>query len=132
MYASRARVKRAKSKALQRKRGELIERSFAHICETGQHRRVRRRGEANVRKRYLLHAAAFNLSLLMRSLFGVGTPRGAADRRAAILAPIRTLIAWVLSSLTTGSVSFEGATCLQSWSFLPALIPAETGTSTGC
>lgn len=97
VYANRARVKRSKSKALQRKRGELIERSFAHVCETGQHRRVRLRGEENVRKRYLLHAAAFNLGLLMRSKFGVGTPREAANRARGVVALIRTLIAWALS-----------------------------------
>ncbi len=97
VYRNRARVKGAKSKALQRRRGELIERSFAHLCETGQHRRVRLRGEANVRKRYLVHAAAYNLSLVMRVLFNAGTPREAVDRLRAILVPLRTLIAWALS-----------------------------------
>jgi len=32
----------------------------------------------NVHKRYLLTVAAFNLSILMRKLIGVGTPKGAA------------------------------------------------------
>ncbi|MDE0393204.1 MAG: hypothetical protein OYK82_00345 [Gammaproteobacteria bacterium] len=29
-----------------------------------------------IRKRILIQAAAFNLGLLMRSLYGIGTPRG--------------------------------------------------------
>jgi transposase len=88
VYQNRARVKRSKSKRYQRQRGELLERSFAHICETGNHRRTRLRGRENVLKRYLLQAAAFNLGLVMRKLIGRGTPRGlaaAAGRLFALL-----------------------------------------------
>jgi hypothetical protein len=91
-YENRARVRRNKGKALQRKRGELIERTFAHICETGGARRTRLRGRVNVSKRYLLQAGAANLGLVMRTLFGRGTPRGLAEqRRARILAFLRAL-----------------------------------------
>ncbi|MBK8409393.1 MAG: transposase [Sandaracinaceae bacterium] len=79
VYRNRERVKRPKGKELQRRRGELIERSFAHICETGDHRRTRLRGEDNVRKRYLIQCAGFNLSILMRELLGAGTPRQVVD-----------------------------------------------------
>jgi transposase len=78
-YGNRARVKRKKGRGLQRKRGELLERTFAHICETGAARRTRLRGRENVSKRYLLQASAANLGLVMRSLFGRGTPRGLAE-----------------------------------------------------
>jgi transposase len=78
-YENRARVKRNKGKALQRKRGELLERTFAHVCETGGARRTRLRGRENVSKRYLLQASAANLGLVMRSLLGCGTPRGLAE-----------------------------------------------------
>jgi len=78
-YENRARVKRKKGKGFQRKRGELLERTFAHICETGAARRTRLRGRENVNKRYLLQASAANLGLVMRSLFGKGTPRGLAE-----------------------------------------------------
>ena len=44
------------------------------------------RGWANVNKRYLCGILAFNLSLIMRKLTGVGTPRQAAAARAAFLA----------------------------------------------
>ena len=78
-YENRARVGRAKGKRLQRKRGELLERTFAHICETGGARRSRLRGRENLSKRYLLCAAAANLGLVLRSLWGHGTPRGWAQ-----------------------------------------------------
>lgn len=79
LYENRARVGRKKGKGLQRKRGELLERTFAHICETGAARRTRLRGLDNVSKRYLLQASGANLGLVMRSLFGRGTPRGMAE-----------------------------------------------------
>jgi len=83
-HANRARVKRKKSKALHRRRGELLERTFAHVCETGAHRRTRLRGLWNMKKRYLIQTAAANLGLVMRSAFGYGTPRELANRvRAA-------------------------------------------------
>jgi hypothetical protein len=73
---NRRRVRGARGKRLQRGRSELTERSFAHVCETGGARRCWLRGLAHVAKRYLLQVAARNLSLIMRKLFGVGTPRG--------------------------------------------------------
>jgi transposase len=80
-YANRDRVAKPKGKALLRRRGELLERTFAHTCETGGHRRVRLRGRENVQKRYSLQVAAMNLGLVMRSLFGRGTPRQEAEAR---------------------------------------------------
>lgn len=74
--ANRRRVAGSRSRALQRKRSERVERSFAHTCTTGGWRRTCLRGlEANT-KRYLLHAAARNLGLVMRAILGAGTPRG--------------------------------------------------------
>mgnify|MGYP001365214938 CR=1 FL=1 len=61
---------------MQRLRSERLERSFAHVCETGGARRTWLVGIENVRKRYLISAAAHNLGVLMRSLFKMGTPRG--------------------------------------------------------
>ncbi|MDE0361888.1 MAG: transposase [Rhodospirillaceae bacterium] len=74
-YANRRRVRGARGKRLLRRRGEILERAFAHLLETGGLRRVHVRGQENIRKRMLVHAAAFNLGLLMRSRFGYGTPR---------------------------------------------------------
>jgi transposase len=72
---NRRRVQGAHSKRLQKKRSELVERSFAHVCETGGGRRSWLRGIENVRKRYAVQVAAHNLGLLMRKLFGIGKPR---------------------------------------------------------
>ena len=58
-------------------RAEIVERSFAHILDRGGMRRTWLRGRENVHKRYLLHVAGHNLSLLMRQLIGSGTPREA-------------------------------------------------------
>ena len=44
VYNNRRRVRRDKSKALQRLRSERVERTFAHICETGGMRRSWLRG----------------------------------------------------------------------------------------
>jgi transposase len=74
--ANRRRTKTDKSKRLQRLRSERVERSFAHVCETGGARRTWLRGIDKVRKRHVIAALARNLGLLMRALFGMGTPRG--------------------------------------------------------
>jgi transposase len=85
-YANRRRVRSERGKALLRRRGELLERTFAHCLETGAMRRTHLRGHENIKKRYLLHIAAFNLSLVMRKLVGAGTPRGLASRAAQLVA----------------------------------------------
>lgn len=72
---NRRRTKGQRGRALQRNRSERVERSFAHVCETGGSRRTWLRGIDKVRKRYLMSAMARNLGLLMRSLFGFGTAR---------------------------------------------------------
>ena len=97
--ANRRRVKGARSKRLQKKRSELVERSFAHVCETGGGRRTWLRGRTNVSKRYLIQVAAHNLGVVMRSLFGVGKPRvlqGLADWFPAFVVwLVDVLVGWV-------------------------------------
>ena len=61
-------------------RAEIVERSFAHCLDRGGMRRTWLRGRENVHKRYLLHVAGHNLSLLMRQLIGAGTPKEAVAR----------------------------------------------------
>jgi transposase len=73
---NRRRVRSEKGKQLMKKRGELVERSFAHVCETGGGRRTWLRGLAKVQLRHLLLSMAFNLGVMMRKLFKMGTPRG--------------------------------------------------------
>ena len=79
VYANRRRVRGKRGKALMRKRGELLERPFAHCYETGGLRRTHLRGHPNILKRLLIHVAGFNLGLLMRSMFGIGKPRRLQD-----------------------------------------------------
>lgn len=73
---NRRRTKTKRGRRLQRQRSEKVERSFAHVCETGGARRTWLRGLEKVRKRYLISAVARNLGLVMRRLFGMGTARG--------------------------------------------------------
>lgn len=75
VYENRRRVQRAKGKQLLRRRGELIERTFAHCYETGGMRRTHLKKHGNILKRLLIHVAGANLGLLLRSLYGTGTPR---------------------------------------------------------
>jgi transposase len=92
--ANRRRVRGARSKRLQKKRSELVERSSAHVCETGGGRRTWLRGLVNVSKRYLVQVAAHNLGLLMRKLFGFGKPRvlqGAGGWRAGMVVSLYCL-----------------------------------------
>lgn len=81
VYANRRRIRGVRGKRLLKKRGELLERSFAHLYETGGMRRMHVRGRDNVTKKTLLQAAAFNLSLVMRQELKVGTPRGLQGRK---------------------------------------------------
>lgn len=76
VYANRQRLQRPKGKRLLRKRGELIERTFAHCYETGGMRRTHLRKHNNILKRLLIHVAGMNLGLLLRNKYGIGTPRG--------------------------------------------------------
>jgi transposase len=92
VYGNRRRIRGARGKRLLRLRGERLERPFAHLYETGRMRRVYLRGHTNIRKRALLHTAALNLGLLMRTLFGVGTPRSLQGRAATLLCGLWALI----------------------------------------
>ena len=76
VYANRRRIRGERGKRLMRKRGELIERSFAHCYDTGGMRRTHLRGHGNILKRLLIHVAGFNLSLVLRRVLGLGTARG--------------------------------------------------------
>jgi transposase len=75
VYQNRRRVQGSYGKSLLRRRGELVERSFAHCYDTGGMRRTHLRKHNNILKRQLIHVAGFNLSLIFRRLLGAGTPR---------------------------------------------------------
>lgn len=93
---NRRRMKRVKGKKLQRRRSEVTERTFAHVCETGGSRRSHLRGLVNVTKRYVIAAAAHNLGRILRCLTGIGKPRvlqgagGVAALMARLIARLRS------------------------------------------
>lgn len=85
VYANRRRTRGERGQRLQRMRGERVERSFAHLYETGAMRRTHLRGHSNILKRLLIHAGAFNLGRLLRQVVGIGTPRGLQGRPGLVL-----------------------------------------------
>jgi hypothetical protein len=102
-------------------------------------RRTWVRGHAKILKRYLVHFAAFNLGLLMRSLLGAGTPKGLAeqlrglrrglgcliDRLAADLALLDRILRLVDAAAETAARAAKAGQ--------DALQPAGArGFSTGC
>ena len=103
VYANRRRIRGLRGARLQRRRGELLERPSAHLYESGRLRRTHLRGHDNIRKRLLVHAAAFNLGLVMRQLIGVGTPRGLQGRVAALIAAVLSLWRTVTAEVTSRS-----------------------------
>ena len=85
VYQNRRRVRGNYGKSLLRRRGELVERSFAHCYDTGGMRRTHLRGHQNILKRQLVHVGAFNLSLILRQVLGAGTPREWRNRGGLLL-----------------------------------------------
>ena len=90
--ANRRRLKRAKGRRLQRWRSERVERTFAHVCDTGGMRRSWLKGLMDVTKRYRLAAAAHNLGRILFKLFGIGKPRRLQDL-GALAALVQLIIA---------------------------------------
>src|SRR5438105_7873925 len=93
VYANRRRVRGEYGKSLLRRRGEFVERSFAHCYETGAMRRCHLRGRDNILKRQLVHVGAFNLSLVLRKLLGAGTPRELRNRLGRLVLTVYLLFA---------------------------------------
>jgi transposase len=98
VHANRRRTRGKRGRRLMKKRGELIERSFAHGYDTGGMRRTHLRRHHNILKRMLIHIGGFNLSLVMRKLTGTGKPRQLQGRKPGVCAPILSWISalWML------------------------------------
>src|SRR5271166_4114253 len=92
VYENRRRVRSEYGKSLLRRRGELVERSFAHCYETGGLRGCHLRGRDNILKRQLVHVGAFNLSLILRQLRGAGTPRQLRNRSGELVLHVLLLL----------------------------------------
>jgi transposase len=96
VYNNRARLRSGVAREAFRLRGELCERGFALTLDRGGMRRAWLRGRENLRKRYLVHVAGYNLGLVMRLLVGAGTPRAFVAGAAAHVVALATADAAVL------------------------------------
>jgi len=92
VYENRQRVRRDYGKSLLRRRGELVERTFAHCYETGGMRRCTLHGRKNILKRLLIHVGAFNISLVLRKMLGSGKPRELKNRAAGLVSRLIELL----------------------------------------
>jgi len=138
VYANRRRVRSEYGKSLLRRRGELVERSFAHCYETGAMRRCHLRGRENILKRQLIHVGAFNLSLslILRKLLGAGTPREWRNRFGRLVLTVYLLFPCRINQkrLCRGRISAAVAKCfVRSRTRLSRLPRRKYATcTTGC
>jgi transposase len=100
VYNNRARLRSGVAKEAFKLRAEWCERSFALLLDRGGMRRAWLRGRENLRKRYLVHVAGYNLGLIMRLLVGAGTPREFVARASAHLLVLLTAEGAALILLT--------------------------------
>jgi transposase len=110
---NRRRTRRKKSKRLQRKRSERVERSFAHMCDSGGARRSWLHGIEKVQKRYLIAALARNLGLIVRKAFAVGTPKGLQGAGSLV------------SSMYLARLDLRLLLCRLSWIPTPLITPSH-------
>lgn len=108
--ANRRRMRRARGRRLNRRRSQFLERSFAHGCETGGARRTWLRGLLQVTKHYLIQVAVRNLGVILRTLFGVGTPRSLQGLRALV-----RLLQLLLRALCHHQVTLPAVPRLHPW-----------------
>ena len=123
VYANRRRIRGRRGRVLQRRRSDRLERPNAHLYETGAMRRTHLRGHGNILKRLYVHIGGFNLGLLMRTLVGVGTPRGLQGRVlalvVAVLAPWRAqATTWASSHLAATIVATPSRRIIDSNCYL--------------
>ena len=135
VYENRRRIARDKGKALQRRRAEVVERAFAHLCDSGGGRRTWIRGLLENGKRYLVQVMAHNLGVILRKIFGVGKPREWAALRGS-LAALDLLLAAILTVVARLGRTIRHALRkrFNSQSVPPSdnLLPQFAACSTGC
>jgi DDE family transposase len=119
VYNNRARLRSGVAKEAFKLRAELVERSFALTLDRGGMRRAWLRGRANIRKRYLIHVAGYNLGLILRLLVGVGTPRGYLARASAQL--------WLFATATRAVVILIVAAGMEAATLVITLEPEPRG-----
>lgn len=125
-------VKSKGGKKLLARRGMHIERPFAHVLDSGGMRRTTLRGQLNLNKRFKLAAAVYNLSQLMRKLFGVGTPKQ-QEAAGGGLFSLRLLLQCSLRALTARTLCAHEIEFRKTPAFIKWLCPVKTARfSTGC
>jgi hypothetical protein len=135
VQAARRSVKSTSGKNLLRRRGMHIERSFAHILDCGGMRRTTLRGRENLNKRFKLAAAVYNLSQLMRKLFGIGTPKQLAASGRLLFLHLLAVIARILHRYTSDRNRISSATpgiFLMTARYRIEMLQENTRCSTGC
>lgn len=128
-------VKSGRGKKLLARRGMHIERSFAHLLDSGGMRRTSLRGHINLNKRFKLAAAVYNLSQLMRKLFGVGTPKQQEALGAALFSLVlllRCSIRVLVQQTFEPNIRLGGAHYRQLWSSQLVMLRGIACFSTGC
>jgi len=125
VYGNRRRIAGPRGKRLMRRRGEYVERTFAHVYDTGGLRRIHLRGHPNILKRLIVHAGAFNLGLLMRYAIGRGTPRGLQGRRRPCFA-LWAILDTLLAALDTTLARYIGVSRPQSHTRISSFSLAAT------
>jgi transposase len=105
VYNNRARLRSGAAREAFKLRAELVERGFALVLDRGGMRRAWLRGRENLRKRYLIHVAGYNLGLVMRLLVGAGTPREFLARAAGRLLVLTTVDGAVLVILAVATAT---------------------------
>jgi transposase len=128
VYANRRRLLSGVARVALVLRAVLCQRAFAHVLDRGGMRRTWLRGRENVAKRYLVHVAAFNLGLVMRTLFGAGTPRAAADLRLLWFAAGYHVMLMLLLVPRTGPTGTATPAAVA----IVTIMPDEGALSTGC
>src|SRR5215212_2033960 len=132
VYRNRRRLRDPRGRRLMRQRGERIERSFAHLYDTGGMRRTHLRGHENILKRLLIHAGGFNLGLLVRSILGVGTPRGLQGRLAAVIAVTSTLTAVARHRFIQVRGVWRVIAAPSGWVTLPTALVVNSSAAATC
>ena len=143
VYKNRRRIKSEKGIAHRKRRGAIVERTFAHCYETGAMRRTHLHHHKNILKRLLIHIGAFNLSLLLRKTSGAGTPRGLREALQTRSTPLCTAthhaIRALIDRIRSRATQYATKITYQSFSFsertsqhLRRCRPGNQTSTTGC
>ena len=132
VYANRRRSRGTRGQRLHRFRGERAERPFSHLYRTGRMRRTHLRGHENILKRLLVHGGGFNLGLLMRQLFGIGTPRGLQGRLRALLTYLMRLCRRAIAASRPFQPRAEHTATAYTPPAVSAFITPSRGFTTDC